>query len=697
GVPEVWTPDKALRVGDTWLRLQRGRGAGTLAGGATQAHAAPATRVDMTRVTTSAGQGRVGIFIETAQINVDPGGNSTVPIVLLNQGATVDHFKISVTGVPAPWAAVPPKPLQLMPGEQQETSITLHPPRDSQSRAGRYPLSISVISQDAPGEFAEAKTSLTVSSFSQFSAELYPQKLRAGQVGRVTVKNQGNTQESFTLSWKDRGDELAFEPPQAQLKVDEGKQVAVEFRAAPRRKRWIGSEKMHPFSVQVNPASGQAQTHSGEATSRALIPVWLPPLLIVLCMALAAGLALLYSSYSSRANQATRTFVAQQTQVALAAQQTSQALTATADFLANANQATVQALTATANWLPGDDDRDGLTNEAELGLGTLPNQRDTDQDGLDDGDEINNRKTDPLKPDTDNDGLKDGDEVSKGIDPLKVDTDGDGTPDAQDPAPGQAPTDTPEPTATPTATATATPTPTQSPTPTPTATEQPKFALQFDGVDDYVSIQDNGRFDFDNAFTVEAWVKPFSLAGSNGYKGFIQGAFSEPPFTGGGWVMFLDDPDYSDWGLSVCVPSCNSTSSGPGGLQVNQWQHVAGVYDGSSIKIYRNGALISSTAHSGDVTDVNYVLLGTWSSSFHGLMDEVRIWRRALTAADILSAMNALLSGGGQNLVGYYRMDEGSGQILGDLSGKDNHGKLGSSPSPDSNDPAWVVSDLPFP
>jgi hypothetical protein len=85
--------------------------------------------------------------------------------------------------------------------------------------------------------------------------------------------------------------------------------------------------------------------------------------------------------------------------------------------------------------------------------------RDTDEDGLDDGEELN-RGTEPLNADTDGDGLKDGDEVSRGIDPMEVDTDFDGTPDASDDDPGQAPTLIP--TDTPTATATPTPTPTPS-------------------------------------------------------------------------------------------------------------------------------------------------------------------------------------------------------------------------------------------
>src|SRR5262249_19475234 len=49
-------------------------------------------------------------------------------------------------------------------------------------------------------------------------------------------------------------------------------------------------------------------------------------------------------------------------------------------------------------------------------------------------------------------------------------------------------------------------------------------ALQFDGVDDFVSIPDaNGSFDFGTAFTVEAWVKPLSFAGGGGFKAIAEG------------------------------------------------------------------------------------------------------------------------------------------------------------------------------
>jgi len=64
-----------------------------------------------------------------------------------------------------------------------------------------------------------------------------------------------------------------------------------------------------------------------------------------------------------------------------------------------------------------DQDADGLYDFEEEKIGTDPNNRDTDRDGLDDYYEVRIYKTDPLNPDTDGDGYSDGDEVMAGYDP----------------------------------------------------------------------------------------------------------------------------------------------------------------------------------------------------------------------------------------------------------------------------------------
>lgn len=75
-----------------------------------------------------------------------------------------------------------------------------------------------------------------------------------------------------------------------------------------------------------------------------------------------------------------------------------------------------------------DSDGDGLTNLQELPKDTDPNDPDSDNDGLKDGQEIT---TNPLLADTDGDGLSDGIELalSPALNPLVIDTDGDGAPD----------------------------------------------------------------------------------------------------------------------------------------------------------------------------------------------------------------------------------------------------------------------------
>ncbi len=106
----------------------------------------------------------------------------------------------------------------------------------------------------------------------------------------------------------------------------------------------------------------------------------------------------------------------------------------------------------------GDADNDGLTNLREYQLGTLPNNPDTDGDGLKDGVETNtgiwvsadDTGTDPRNVDSDGDGLPDGVETNTGTfvnaqdtgtDPNKPDTDGDTVPDSVEVAFGTDPND----------------------------------------------------------------------------------------------------------------------------------------------------------------------------------------------------------------------------------------------------------------
>jgi len=79
-------------------------------------------------------------------------------------------------------------------------------------------------------------------------------------------------------------------------------------------------------------------------------------------------------------------------------------------------------------------------------------------------------------------------------------------------------------------------------------------------------------------------------------------------------------------------------------VEANTWYHLAGTYDGSALKAYRDGVLVTSTAASGTSDQAvasRELLLGGSSGGryFTGILDDVRIYRRALTEKEIRQVM----------------------------------------------------------
>ena len=344
GVAEPWLPEKALRIGDTWFRLLLADQPSRVNPRLTARQ--PLEIAGIVPPTASPAGKLVSLFLESTQVSVEPGQSVTLPVVVLNQGASADNFTLSVTGVPAPWVSVPAKPVSLAPGEQKQVSITLRPPRDAHSRLGRYPLTVSVASQSRPGLYSDTNLELTVSTFTQFTSDLFPSRLRLGQTGRVSIQNQGNAPANFSLSWRDPSNQLLFTPPKAQFTVPEGQEIVAEFRIDARQTRWIGGEKSYSYSAQISPAGGPPQTHNAEAVGRGLLPTWAIPVFVVLCVALAVVGGLLSTVLFPGAGGATSTSQTSLTEVGLVVQQTNSASTATALVLEGANLSTRNAATA---------------------------------------------------------------------------------------------------------------------------------------------------------------------------------------------------------------------------------------------------------------------------------------------------------------------------------------------------------------
>jgi hypothetical protein len=79
-------------------------------------------------------------------------------------------------------------------------------------------------------------------------------------------------------------------------------------------------------------------------------------------------------------------------------------------------------------------------------------------------------------------------------------------------------------------------------------------------------------------------------------------------------------------------------------LPTNVWSHVATTWDGTTLRLYVNGAQVGSRAVAGTLSTTSDPLRiggdATWGEYFAGTIDEVRVYNRALSAAEIQSDMN---------------------------------------------------------
>jgi hypothetical protein len=164
-------------------------------------------------------------------------------------------------------------------------------------------------------------------------------------------------------------------------------------------------------------------------------------------------------------------------------------------------------------------------------------------------------------------------------------------------------------------------------------------ALSFDGTNDRVNIADSSSLDLTNGMTIEAWVRPSSLGGWDTV------VLKEQP---GSLVYAL----YANTGPGPASGEVETsagyfTQYAVGSLPLDTWTHLASTYDGTTLRLYINAAEVGSRAVSGSVlTSSSALRIGgnaIWGEYFGGLIDEVRIYNRALSPQEIQTDMNAAI------------------------------------------------------
>ena len=217
------------------------------------------------------------------------------------------------------------------------------------------------------------------------------------------------------------------------------------------------------------------------------------------------------------------------------------------------------------------------------------------------------------------------------------------------------------------------------------------YALEFDGVNDFVRVAREVAGDF----TLEAWIRTTtSLDGGD--------------FWDGRGLVYADvagnDDDFGvailNGHLAFGTGNPNTTIESTTTVTTGEWIHIAAVREQSSgtITVFVGGVeeTRATTGNSGLLDGPVAIDIGGNTIDGHyfdGTIDEVRVWAAARNESEIQATMAAPLTGTEAGLVGYWRFDDGSGAVAEDSTSSNNDGSFGDG-SP-AGRPDWVTPGAP--
>jgi hypothetical protein len=242
----------------------------------------------------------VNVVGQVSEIDVEQ--TAYFDLEIINAGQIVAGFSVTLQGVPEAWVNVTPRMVNLNEGQRATVRVSVTPPRESSSTAGKHALQAIVQSPNYAGFQSTSQLGLTIRPYFDYSVgNLSPkeQKIhwrkRSG-IAKLPISNHGNSPADFSVSAVDDENGCSFDfllsketqlTRQATLSVPAGGTVTLPIEITPLKQAMIAlrSRRYHyTTSVQLTQQALVPQTLSGSVTSVPLIGWWTIMLTVALLL-----------------------------------------------------------------------------------------------------------------------------------------------------------------------------------------------------------------------------------------------------------------------------------------------------------------------------------------------------------------------------------------------------------------------------
>jgi len=215
--------------------------------------------------------------------------------------------------------------------------------------------------------------------------------------------------------------------------------------------------------------------------------------------------------------------------------------------------------------------------------------------------------------------------------------------------------------------------------------------LSFDGSDDYVGVPNVPLFDFgtNQDFTVECRVRTTEAADVSiiGNKDWDSGLNK-------GFVYSFKLPSGPEWKVNIGDGSNRVDINTGGSIADGEWHTLSVSFDrDGQMRMYEDGIFLtqSSIASIGDITNGEDLMFGTdidLGYDYDGSIAEIRVWDEVLTDQEIQDYSCDTIDSNHPsyaNLIGYWKMNEGTGTNAVDATSNANDGQI--------NNASWYTPD----